>query len=268
MKADQYLSRYLVGQEQLKPELAVLMEEIKSGNNLNIMFRGPSGHGKTHITRIICNYVGIDNSHQFDGEELFDFVGKRRVNVLDEVHEVKNPEYIYKYMDSGKYTFLLCTNEYGNLKEPLTNRCIQFDLREYSEEELATLVKQVFSSYSLFLDFTFCILIASYSRGNPRVAKILAKRSAMLFKRIGEPQNLAELIEFLKIYFDLDNGGFNHYDRQYIDFIKLNKKASLATLSRILCIPRGTILDEIEPFLIKNNLIAITNRGRIYTGDN
>jgi Holliday junction resolvasome RuvABC ATP-dependent DNA helicase subunit len=244
------------------------MEEISSGNNLSIMFRGPSGHGKTHTTNIICSYVGRDNCHLFLGDELFDFSGERRINVLDEVHEVKNPEYIYKYMDSGNYTFLVCTNEYGNLKEPLVNRCIAFDLREYTLEELATLVKQVFSHHKMIIDLKLCSLIATYSRGNPRVAKILAKRSAMLFKRVGIPVDVEELIEFLKLYFDLDHGGFTHYDRQYLGFMQTNGRASLATLSRVLCIPQGTLLDEIEPFLLKQNLIQITNRGRIYTGEN
>ena len=267
MDAFQYLDKFLVGQHQLKRELSVLMEEIKSGTNLNIMFRGPSGHGKTHTTNIICSYIDIQQCHSFLGEQLFQFVGTRRVNVLDEIHEVKNPEYIYSYMDSGKFSFLICTNEYGILKEPLVNRCITFSLREYQLEDLTTLIKQVLFNHRLQIDLELCKKIAVYSRGNPRVAKILAKRSAMLFKRVGIPNDVDELVEFLKLYFDLAKGGFSHYDRQYLDFLKLNKRASLATLSRILCIPQGTIQNEIEPFLIKKNLIQITNRGRIYTGD-
>lgn len=266
MDAYQYLNKYLVGQNQLKPELANLMEEIKLGSNFNIMFRGASGYGKTHSAKIICNYVGIEDSYIFLGDELYNFNEDRRLNILDEIHEVKSPEYIYSYMDSNNFTFIVCTNEFGELKEPLMNRCIVFDLRAYTIIEITTLVKQVFINHRLNVKLSLCRIIASYSRGNPRVAKILAKRSAMLFKRIYIPANEIELIEFLKLYFDLDNGGFNHYDRQYLNFLKVNKRASLATLSRVLCIPQGTLLNEIEPFLIKQSLIEITNRGRIYTG--
>lgn len=268
MDAYSYLSKHTVGQDQLKPELAILMEEIKLGNNFNIMFRGSSGYGKTHLANVVCNYVNIDVSHMFLGEELFDFIGKRRLNILDEIHEVKNPEYIYPYMDVGSYTFLICTNEFGNLKEPLVNRCIVFDLRNYSLDELTILIKQVFKYHRMEVSIYQCKIIASYSRGNPRVAKILAKRLAMLFRRIRQPDDREELVEFLKIYFDLDNGGFNHYDRQYLDFLRTNRRASLATLSSVLCIPQGTLLNEIEPFLIREGLIQITPRGRIYIGDN
>lgn len=268
MKAHHYLKRYLVGQEQLKPELAVLMEEMKEERNLNLMFRGPSGHGKTHTANLVCSYLGLENCHLFLGDELFDFNGERRVNVLDEVHEVKTPEYMYRFMDADEFVFLVCTNEFGDLKEPLVNRCIVFDLREYTLDELAMLVKQVFFHHKMDVELIQCRMIASYARGNPRVAKILAKRSSMLFRRIGKPGNLSELIEFLKLYFDLDHGGFTHYDRQYLDFLKLNKRASLATLSKVLCIPEGTLLNEIEPFLLKQHLVEITARGRIYIGVN
>ena len=267
MDAYNYINRFIVGQDQLKPELAVLLEEMKIGTNLNLMFRGISGHGKTHTAKIICNFLGIQSSHIFLGNAMFDFSGKRRINVLDEIHEVTNPEYIYQYMDSGEYIFILCTNEFGELKEPLVNRCIIFDLREYSLNEITILVKQVFGYHRLNVNIDQCRVIASYSRSNPRVTKILTKRCAMLFKRVGKPDTKEELTEFLKVYFDLDHGGFNHYDRQYLEFLKVNKRASLATLSSVLCIPQGTLLNEIEPFLIRQHLVEITPRGRVYTGD-
>ncbi|PNX46009.1 MAG: hypothetical protein BV457_08470 [Thermoplasmata archaeon M9B1D] len=67
------------------------------------------------------------------------------------------------------------------------------------------------------------------------------------------------MLDMLRIY----KGGFTELDLKYLDVLKKQKTASLNTLSRALNVPKYTLLNEIEPFLIKKDLINITSKGRI-----
>ena len=268
MNAYSYLENYIIGQDGLKPELAILMETIKEGTNLNILIRGSSGYGKTYLAKVIYNYVGENLTCMYLGEHIYGFNSKCRIQVIDEAHEIKEPERLYPYMDSSDYTFIIMTNEFDDLKEPLTNRCIVFNLLPYSNREIATIIYKTFRNHRQILPNEFCLILATYSRGNPRVAKLLAKRLSLLFIRIGKPNTLEELEEILLLYFNLKSGGFTEFDKMYIDFLRNNRVAGIDTISRILCMPKKTIQVEIEPFLIKQGLIRITSRGRVFVGEN
>src|SRR3990167_3563361 len=202
MNAYSYLENYIIGQDGLKPELAILMETIKEGTNLNILIRGSSGYGKTYLAKVIYNYVGENLTCMYLGEHIYGFNSKCRIQVIDEAHEIKEPERLYPYMDSSDYTFIIMTNEFDDLKEPLTNRCIQFTLLPYSDVELTTIVNKTLRRHGYILSNEICSVIASYSRGNPRVAKVLSKRLSMLFKRVGVEDIIDNLEESLSIYFN------------------------------------------------------------------
>jgi len=267
MDAYQYLETYIVGQQKLKPELSIIMEELKSGRNLNILIRGQSGYGKTYLAKIMCNYIGLEQCRLYLAQESVNIVRTSRVHVLDEAHEIKVPEYLYPMMDSGEYTFIILTNEFDDLKEPFQNRCIQFTLLPYSNVELTTIVNKTLRRHGYILSNEICSVIASYSRGNPRVAKVLSKRLSMLFKRVGVEDIIDNLEESLSIYFNISRGGFTEFDKVYLEFLKNNGTVGIDTLSRMLCIPKQTLQAEVEPFLVRQRLIRLTPRGRVYIGD-
>ena len=259
-----YLNKHIVGQTRLKPELSAYMEAMKGGEPMNLMIRGQSGYGKTHLARIIAKYVGrLSTMVMYLGEECLNlFEPSAHIHILDELHEVTHPEPLYHYMESGKYIFILLTNEFGQLKEPLQNRCIIVDLDPYSDEDLAILVGRVLKSHDVEPDMLQTYEIATYARGNPRVAKVLAKRLSLYFRQEGTPQDVEELRQVLEDTFQISEGGFTNFDKQYLRFLKKNGKAGLNTISRVLMIPKGTLEKEVEPFLIRKGLIRITSRGR------
>jgi replication-associated recombination protein RarA len=116
------------------------MEAMKAGEAMNLMIRGQSGYGKTHLGRCIAKYVDrLANCMIYLGEECLDIQTDVHTHILDEIHEVRNPEPLYHYMEADLYNFIVLTNEFGSLKEPLMNRCIIVDLEPYTDAELAIL---------------------------------------------------------------------------------------------------------------------------------
>ncbi len=259
-----YLNKHIVGQRRIKPELSAYMEAMKGGKSMNLMIRGQSGYGKTYLAHIIVKYVGrLSTRVIYLGEQCIDlFQPAANIHILDEIHEVSSPEPLYPYMESGEYIFILLTNEFGQLKEPLQNRCIIIDLEPYSDEELAILVGRVLRSHEVEPDMLQTLEIATYARGNPRVAKVLAMRLSLYFQKEGTPRDVEELRRVLEDTFQISEGGFTNFDKQYLSFLAKNGKAGLNTISRVLMIPKGTLEREVEPFLLRKGLIRITSRGR------
>lgn len=258
-----YLNRWVVGQRNIKAELSILLNRIKEGENFNISITAPSGWGKSHIANTMANYVGLDYCRKYFGELIFDFfMPEIRMHTLDEAHLIKSPEDLYPLMDSGKYIFIILTNEYEQLKEPFLNRTIQFQLEEYTDLDLAQLVSQQFKRKGVDFPYIFCISIANCSRGNPRVAKLIAKRLIYVYREKGFPENVDDLNKSLEII-NVSKGGFTELDRRYLNFLKSAERASINTICSSINIPKYTIEKDIEPFLIKKGLIQITPRGRI-----
>jgi len=259
----EYLNKYIVGQNRIKPEIDSYLEAMKSGEPINLMIRGQSGYGKTHLAKVIAKTVNhAGNRAYYLGEECLNFLEDCHTHILDEVHEIRNPEFLYPYLDMGRYNFLILTNEFGNLKEPLMNRCIVVDLEPYTDEELAILISRVLRDHHVEPDMLQTYEMATYARGNPRVAKVLAKRLSLFFKLNGVPKDVDELRQILEEQFHISEGGFTNFDKQYLTFLETNGKAGLATISRVLMIPKGTLEREVEPFLLRKGLIRITSRGR------
>jgi Holliday junction resolvasome RuvABC ATP-dependent DNA helicase subunit len=261
----EYLNKNVIGQTRIKPELSAYMEAMKSGTPINLMIRGQSGYGKNHLAEAIAVYISRLTKDRaiWLGEECLQMpLSNRRTHILDEIHEIGSPEFLYPFLDSGRFNFILLTNEFGVLKEPLMNRCIIVDLEPYSDEELAILVSRVVREHNVEVDLDQCLEIATYARGNPRVAKVLAKRLSLFFRAEGRPQNAGQLCQVLEDKFQISAGGFTNFDKQYLSFLEKNGKAGLDTISRVLMIPKGTLEREVEPFLIRKGLIRITSRGR------
>ena len=264
-----YLNKHIVGQTRLKPELSAYLSAMKDGERMNLMIRGQSGYGKTYLARTMAKYLGnLSETCIYLGEgclnihEQDEYGNEMVTHILDEIHEVRNPEPIYHLMESDRFNFFVLTNEFGSLKEPLMNRCIIVDLLPYSDEDLAILVGRVLKYHHVEPDMLQTLEIATYARGNPRVAKVLAKRLSLYFRKEGTPESVEELRQVLEDTFQISEGGFTNFDRQYLNFLAENGKAGLNTISRVLMIPKGTLEREVEPFLIRKGLIRITSRGR------
>jgi Holliday junction resolvasome RuvABC ATP-dependent DNA helicase subunit len=249
-----------IGQEKIRRELGLLIPEIQKGNNYNILLSAPSGHGKTTLAELLLKILGNENS-QTSLPPDFEFYTNYRIHFIDEVHEMKTPEYIYQIMDSGNYTIILATNETGALKEPLLNRCIPFIFEPYTHTELCIMADNLMLPFKLDPDKISEIVIKCKS--NPRILKILCKRLAYIFRNYIVPKNASELLSILFDVMSIDANGFTAIERRYIEFLTaVGGRASLSAIQNGIHIDQNTIARDIEPQLLYSGRLNITSRGR------
>ena len=264
--AKSYLEHFFIGQTNIINEISPLVDSLADDINLNFLFRAPSGYGKTYLATCIVNFLRFkqkNGTYQYHLGNITAYNPSKRIQIIDEVHLLKEPESIYPLIDSNRHTFILCSNEYDELLEPLINRCFIFNFDYYSNIDLEILARKFFIRKEKPLPNSYITMIINRSRLNPREVYLLCKRLYLVFRLDGVPENETELSEILNKNAGMSEGGFTNLDLRYLEFLNLHGKASLNTLSTILRIPKTTIMGEIEPFLIRKGLITISSKGRM-----
>lgn len=252
-----------IGQQKIIKELNYLLPEIKKGLKTNILLSAPSRYGKTTLAYHIMEYIGMEKCH---APKVFSIRKNKLVQFLDEIHTMKVPENIYPYMDSQKWVFILATNELGNLKEPLVNRCTYtFIFTSYTEEELVRIADLYFEKGGIKLPNEFLVYLAGISKGAPGILVNFVKRLTILLKHY-KINDVEELKTLMKDIMDIDEEGLNAQERVYIEFLKAYGPCSLSLISGATGLDKQTITRFIEPRLVKEGEIRISSRGREYAG--
>lgn len=243
------INDYYVGQHHLHKRLQAIQRTLEKGENLNILFSGRSGFGKTHIIKSLVYLLGLEKTMFYAVNE---FNPRKRFHVYDECHKLTPELFLYDVMVSGKYSIFLATNYPGELKEALVNRChFHLQLKPYTLSELATIAYIRSDSKIKFRD---CIEIAKRSRFNPRTVGNIVKGVQIL-----EHNHIDITLNSLGFM----SGGYTEKDIQYLNTLKLSGgQASLNTLCGITGIDKKDIVENVEPFLIQKQKIQITARGR------
>jgi len=245
-------------------EVAPLIASLKEGGSVNLLLQGSAGCGKTTLATLIAKR--IDKYYCFQipdkGKINISWIKKKRVNFIDEIHELRHHEPLYPYMDSKEKVFLFCTTEYGNVPDPFLTRCIRLTFEPYSIKELAKIAKDYSQRRRFILkDTESYLLLAEASRGSPRLVKQRFDRVKMMLTYYGYPSTFEYVHEVLN-QLGIHDEGYTREDVRYLTFLRDIEISSLTNLSRALQIDRNTLMKEIEPWLIENGNIAITPRGR------
>lgn len=245
-----------IGQTRIRNELSYLLKSSDEGTNYNLLFRAPSGYGKTTLAKAMGSFVGGGINYSVATKEDVLIIPEKRVQILDEIHVLESPELLYPQMESRNWFFILCTNESGALKEPLQNRCLQFIFDPYTPDELEKMI-----SYRIKVDLNKNLFstLATLSRGNPRVLTSLCERLNYILRFSNIPTTENELSQVLSIMGY--NNGLNRNEEVYLDALR-NGRMSLTLLQNITKLDRSTIVNEVEPALINLGKIQITQKGR------
>jgi len=244
----------LFGQEKLKTELYYISQDISKNINHNILLQGRSGYGKTTFAIYTAELANKDYVVILGDKPI----KTSSVMIIDEAHLMRTPETLYHIMDKRLYTIFLLTTEIGDLPEPLVNRCMSLYIEEYTEKDLKNMAKH----FLKINDDKILEEIVNRSRGVPRVVKTLIERLKVYYRNSGKHPSLDFTIDVLNT-FGVYRDGFTDVDYKYLELLENNKAVSLKTLSKYLGVPTNTIENYIEPFLLRNNLIQITSKGRI-----
>ncbi len=140
----------------------------------------------------------------------------------------------------------------------MRSRMKEMWLKPYTEEELIDIINLRVPGVPPLA----ATRIAKRCRGVPRHGVQLAKEVLSINKFYGytpeEPQEYDKILDSLGFFI----GGFTENDKLYLEFLLEHQPCSARTIASGLNLPLDTVEQEIEPFLMRNNLVRITSRGR------
>ncbi len=290
-----------IGQQKIKEILSIYIQAAKQREDSldHVLFYGPPGLGKTTLSGIIANEMGVNMkvtsgpAIEKPGEMAAILNGLQEGDILfiDEIHRLNRQveEVLYPAMedfaidimigkgatarsvrlDLPKFTLIGATTRAGLLTAPLRDRfgVIQH-LEFYSVEELKLIIQHSARILQVQIDEQGAIELARRSRGTPRLANRMLKRVRDFAQVKYDGVITLEAANTALDLLDVDKLGLDQTDREILmTMIEKfgGKPVGLDTLSAAIGEDSGTIEDVYEPYLIKNGLIIRTPRGRIVT---
>ena len=290
-----------IGQSKLKEMLKIYIQAAKNrGESLDhCLFYGPPGLGKTTISNIIANELGVNikvtsgPAIEKPGEiaAILNGLSEGDVLFVDEIHRLNRQveEVLYPAMedfaidimigkgssarsirlDLPKFTLVGATTRAGLLTAPLRDRFgVIHHLEFYTEEELANIILHSSKVLNVEVDPQGALEMARRSRGTPRLANRILKRVRDFAQVKYDGRITKEVASFALDLLEVDRYGLDQTDRLLLTTIMEKFQGGpvgLDTLAASIGEDAGTIEDVYEPFLIKSGFINRTPRGRVAT---
>ena len=287
-----------VGQPEVVDTLKIAIEAalMREEPLEHVLFHGPPGLGKTTLAHIIAtemegrltvtsgpalekggDLLGI-LTHLEDGDVLF----------VDEIHRTpKNvEEFLYPAMEDfavdfvfdkgiharshryrlNRFTLVGATTRVGLLSAPLRDRFGLFrSLDFYSDGDLVRIIKRSANILEIEVDDPGARCLAQRSRGTPRIVNRLLKRVRDYTQVRGDGKITRSTVEAALALEGVDEKGLTRLDRRYLKTIieyyhggPVGIEAIAATLQE----ESDTLVDVVEPFLLKIGLVTRTSSGR------
>jgi len=291
----------MVGQREVYARLQIAIDAAKKrGEPLgHILFDGPPGLGKTTFATCIPRELGV-NFQIGSGatlkapKDLVPYLTnaeERSVLFIDEIHRMQKAveEFLYPAMEDFRidltlgeginartinmplrpFTLIGATTRTGLLSAPLRDR---FQMREhldfYTVDELAEIVRRNAGKLRAPIDDDAAGEIASRSRGTPRLAnnRLRWVRDYAISRADGRI-TLSVARDALAMQ-EIDALGLDSLDRKYLTTIARvfgGGPVGVEAVAHTLNVAPDTLIDEVEPFLLRSELVVRTPRGRKLT---
>jgi Holliday junction DNA helicase RuvB len=291
----------MVGQREVYERIRIAVEAAQKRDEPlgHILFDGPPGLGKTTFAVCIPHELNVplditSGASLKAPKDLLPYLTnlqKGQILFIDEIHRLPAAveEYLYTAMEDFRADFVLgeginartinmtlkpftligATTRAGMLSSPLRDR---FQIREhldfYSVEELTEIIRRNAEKMAIEIDDESCREIAERSRSTPRIAnnRLRCVRDFAVSRADGVIS--LKVARDALLTWDIDTLGLDKQDRRYLETLLrvfAGGPAGVEALSHTMNVPTDTLVDEVEPFLLRTELVIRTPRGRIAT---
>jgi Holliday junction DNA helicase RuvB len=290
-----------IGQDKIKENLEIYITAAKRREEAldHVLLYGPPGLGKTTLSHIITRELGanilttsgpvLDKAGDLAG--ILTNLNENDVLFIDEIHRMNAvvEEYLYSAMedfvldimiDKGPnarsvqitlppFTLIGATTRAGLLTAPMRARFgIVSRLDYYSADHLAFIVKRSAHLLNVPISDDGATEIARRSRGTPRIANRLLRRTRDYAEVKGEGQITREIAKKSLLMLDVDDRGLDEMDKRILRLIIEKYKGGPVGVATIAVAVGETVeaIEEVyEPYLIMEGFVKRTQRGREVT---
>lgn len=290
-----------VGQTRLKENLRILLQAAKGRKEPceHLLFYGPPGLGKTSLAHVIANemeaHIKITSGPALervgDLAAILTNLEEGDILFIDEIHRMNRSieEVLYPAMedyaldiiigkgpsartlrlDLKRFTIIGATTRLSLLSGPLRDRFgMTFHLDFYAPEEMHQILQRSAVLLDIVSDTNALEHIAKRCRCTPRIGNRLLKRVRDYAQVMADGALTNDVVERALTQLDVDHRGLDEHDRRILHVLANTfhgGPVGLATLAAAAAEEMDTLEEVIEPFLLREGLLARTPRGRMAT---
>jgi Holliday junction DNA helicase RuvB len=294
--------REVIGQKAVVQRLEIVLNAWKKLKEplSHILFDGPPGLGKTTFATVLPNELGT--SIQLTSgpaltkpKDMLPFLTNAEegsIIFIDEIHRMPRvvEEFIYSAMEDfradivlgeginartismklKRFTLIGATTRSGLLSGPMRDRFKMHEhLEFYNNEELAEIVTINAKKLQTKIEPEAALEIAGRSRGTPRIANARLWWARNYATSEADGRITLEVARNALAMAEVDNSGLDKQDRRYLETLVgvfSGGPTGVEALAATMNLSTDTLSDEIEPYLLREQFIVRSPRGRVATG--